>query len=242
MSAPRSLIINSAFTEPTRHWIERADRTLAVEEGRRRAGYEIIDTRENTRRIPSIFHQDPLRRRILLSLKLDAVVQHLLQHVHEQNLDHLEPVFDAERPIGSTRDMRTWYTTRPCRPTRRSQVSHLVVDSAWESYAAELLESHPGVLAWVKNDHLGFHVYYLWNGSKRRYVPDFLIGLSSGRTLVLEIKGQDTAQDRAKRAALDEWVHAVNAHGGLGHWCSDVVIGEPAMTRDVIDRCCVDIP
>lgn len=188
--------------------------------------------------IPSIFHQDALRRRILLSLKLDAVVQHLLQDVHEQNLDHLEPVFDAERPIGSTRDMRTWYTTRPCHPTRRSQVSHLVVDSAWESYAAELLETHPGVLAWAKNDHLGFHVYYLWNGSKRRYVPDFLIRLSSGPTLVLEIKGQDSEQDRAKRSALLQWVQAVNAHGGLGTWCCDVVLGEPASTRDVINRYC----
>lgn len=116
--------------------------------------------------IPSLFHQDPLRRRILLSQKLDAVVQHLLQHVHEQNLAQLEPVFDAERPIGSTREMRTWYTTRPCEPTQRSQVSHIVVDSAWEKHAADLLESHPGVLAWAKNEHLGFQVYYLWNGSR----------------------------------------------------------------------------
>lgn len=71
---------------------------------------------------------------------------------------------------------------------------------------------------------------------KRRYVPDFLIRLTSGKTLVLEIKGQDSPQDKAKRAALDEWVRAVNAHGGLGLWCSDVVIGEPAATRDVVDR------
>ena len=50
--------------------------------------------------IPSLFHQDPLRKRILLSLKIDAVVQHLLERVNEQNTLKLEPVFDAERPIG----------------------------------------------------------------------------------------------------------------------------------------------
>src|SRR5574340_26595 len=138
--------------------------------------------------IPSLFHQDPQRRRILLSLKIDAVVQHLLARVNEQNTLHLEPVFDAERPIGSTREMRTWYTTRLCEPTRRSQISHLVVDSGWEKYVAEILDRHPEVAAWAKNDHLGFQVYYLWNGSKRRFVPDFLIRLSNGKLLVLEIR------------------------------------------------------
>ena len=105
--------------------------------------------------IPSLFHQDPLRKRILFSLKIDAIVQYLLQRVDEQNTQKLEPVFDAERPIGSTREMRTWYTTRLCEKTQRSQISHLVVDSGWEKYVAEILESHPRVAGWAKNDHPG---------------------------------------------------------------------------------------
>jgi type III restriction enzyme len=36
--------------------------------------------------------------------------------------------------------------------------------------------------------------------------------------LVLEVKGQDTQQDQTKRVFLDEWVHAVNEHGGFGKW------------------------
>lgn len=36
----------------------------------------------------------------------------------------------------------------------------------------------------------------------------------------------------ASAAAAD----AVNAHGGFGTWASDVVVGEPAMARDVIER------
>ncbi len=185
--------------------------------------------------IPSRFHQNPLRRRILLSLKIDAIVQHLLERVDERNTLHLEPVFDAERPIGSTREMRTWYTTRPCEPTRRSQISHLVVDSGWEKYVAEILDAHPQVAGWAKNDHLGFQVYYLWNGSKRRFVPDFLVRCRSGKTLVLEVKGADSTQDEAKRRALGQWVDAVNAHGGFGVWAADAVVGEPARARDVID-------
>lgn len=185
--------------------------------------------------IPSLFHQDPLRKRILFALHIDPIVQHLVSLVHQQNTLKLEPVFDADRPIGSTRDMRDWYTTRICEKTQRSQISHIVVDSSWEKYTADMLEGHDDVAAWVKNDHLGFQILYLWGGSKRKYVPDFLIRFKSGKTLVLEIKGEDSDQDRAKRVALAQWVEAVNSHGGFGHWASDLVLAEPSRVRDVIN-------
>ena len=185
--------------------------------------------------IPSLFHQDPLRKRILFSLHIDRITQHLMKYVLEQNTLRLEPVFDGEQPIGSTRDMRTWYTTKVAEPTQHSQISHIVVDSGWEKYAANICESHPKVAAWAKNDHLGFNIMYLWNGSKRKYIPDFLVRYTSGKTLVLEVKGQNSPQDQAKRAALDLWVQAVNAHGGFGTWVADVVVGSAAGMRDVID-------
>lgn len=186
--------------------------------------------------IPSLFHQDPLRKRILFSMHMDAIVQHLMAHVVEQNTLRLEAVFDGERPVGSTRDMRTWYTTRVAEPTQRSQISHIVVDSGWEKYAANVAESHPEVAAWAKNDHLGFHILYLWNGAKRKFIPDFLLRFRSGKTLVLEIKGEDSPQDQAKRQALDQWVKAVNAQSGLGVWAWDVVVGSAAGLQDVIAK------
>ncbi len=185
--------------------------------------------------IPSLFHQEPLRKRILLALNIDLIVQHLLRFVEEQNLERIEPVFDEESPIGSTRNMRTWYTTKPNFPTVKSQVSHLVGDSSWEGYAAGVFEKSPQVLAYAKNDHLGFQIYYLWNGARRRYLPDFLVRFANGKTLVLEIKGQDTEQDRAKRAALDTWVNGVNTKGGFGTWCSDVAF-EAAQIHDIVNR------
>ena len=186
--------------------------------------------------IPSLFHQDPLRQRILFSMHMDAIVQHLMAHVIEQNTLRLEAVFDGERPVGSTRDMRTWYTTRVAEPTQRSQISHIVVDSGWEKYAANVAETHPDVAAWAKNDHLGFHILYLWNGTKRKYIPDFLVRFKSGKTLVLEIKGEDSPQDQAKRRAMDQWVQAVNAQGGLGIWAWDVVVGSMAAMQDVMAK------
>ena len=184
-------------------------------------------------KIPSLFHQEPLRRRILFALNMDVIVQHLVRHVHEQNQERLEPVFDEEAPIGSTRNMRTWYSTKPCLPTVKSQISHMLADSAWEQHAANMLEMSDQVAAYAKNDHLGFQLYYLWNGVRRRYLPDFLIRLGNGKTLILEIKGEDSEQNRAKRAALDVWVQAVNGKGGFGLWCCDVVF-EPAQMQDVL--------
>lgn len=185
--------------------------------------------------VPSLFHQDPLRKRILISLNIDRVVEHLDRHLTEQNAKRIEPVFDEEFPIGSTRYMRTWYTTKRCQPAQKSQISHVVVDSAWEAHTANVLESSAQVIAYAKNDHLGFQVHYLWNGSMRRYVPDFLIRLASGKTLVLEIKGEDSAQNKAKRSALDVWANAVNFNRGFGDWCWDVVF-EMSKVHDVLQQ------
>jgi type III restriction enzyme len=183
--------------------------------------------------IPSLYHQDSVRRRILIALNLDPIIQHLLQYIDEQNTERMEPVFDEEYPIGGTAAMRTWYTTKPCEATTKSQISHVAVDSTWEQYTANVLEKSEQAAAYAKNDHLGFQVYYLWNGSKRRFVPDFLIRLANGKTLVLEIKGVDSDQNRAKRAALEVWVKGVNAWGGFGVWCWDVAF-EPAQVYDIV--------
>ena len=184
--------------------------------------------------IPSLYHHDPLRRRILFALSIDTIVGHVVGQIQQQNVERYEPVFDPEFPIGSTRLMRTWYTTRPVMAAVKSQISHVVSDSTWEQYTAARLEKRDEVLAWAKNDHLGFHVHYLWRGSRRRFVPDFLVQLANGKQLVLEVKGEDSDQNRAKRRALEMWVQAVNARGGFGIWSWDVVKGEPARIDDVI--------
>ena len=88
---------------------------------------------------------------------------------------------------------------------------------------------------YAKNDHLGFHIPYMWQGSRRRYIPDFIVRLINGKTLTLEIKGEDSEQNQAKRAALDEWVKAVNSAGGFGHWAWDVAFA-PAEVHNIISK------
>jgi len=50
------------------------------------------------------------------------------------------------------------------------------------------------------------------------YVPDWLARLADGSTLILETKGYESAEDRAKPAAAQKWVDAVNNAGGMGRW------------------------
>ncbi|MFG6581307.1 BPTD_3080 family restriction endonuclease [Sulfitobacter sp. 1A13191] len=194
---------------------------------------EFIDS--GALQIPSLFHSDPLRRRILIALNIDLVVQHLMRSVFEQNRTKLTPIFDEENPIGSTGQMRTWYTTKPNFPATKSHISHLVGDSSWEGHAANVFERSSDVLGYAKNDHLGFQIQYLWSGSRRRYIPDFLVKYTSGKMLALEIKGTDSPQNKAKRDALAEWVEAVNSVGGFGVWSWDVAF-EPGQIHDIVAR------
>ncbi len=135
-------------------------------------------------------------------------------------------VLDPYNPSGSTRHVN-FITTKPCWKTGaqppKSHISHVVKDSAWEEQLAFTLESHPRVIAYAKNQALGFDIPYLDAGVMRRYVPDFLVRLDTGGekaiNLVLEVKGLRDESDKAKaQTARDMWVPGVNALGGYGRW------------------------
>lgn len=166
---------------------------------------------------------------------MNRIVRHLWEAIRHENTQALVPVFDRERPIRSTGDMLTWYTGRPWADTRRSHVNRCVFDSTWEASEAVMLDHHPAVAAWVKNDHLGFDVVHVFEGVVRKCRPDFLVRLTNGTMLVLEVKGQDSAQNKAKRAALEEWTRAVTQHGGFGR-CTWAVSRAPSDLVDLIHR------
>jgi type III restriction enzyme len=159
-----------------------------------------------------------LRQRILIMLNMNKVVQHIWEAIRFENAEATTPVFDNDNPIRLTADMGTWYTGKPCAPTKKSHINFCVFDSRWEASEAFELDRNQIVDAWVKNDHLGFEILYIFKGIVQKYRPDFIIRLSDGTHLVLETKGQDTQQDRTKREFLDEWIRTTNEHGGFGTW------------------------
>ena len=161
---------------------------------------------------------DERRRKVLLMLHTRAIIDHLWGHIKDKSTYNPTIVVDQEHPILSTGGMRPWYTRKPCQSVARSHISHCVYDSRWEASEAYKLDKSDYVESFVKNDHLGFVIHYSHGGATRKYYPDFLIRLTVGDYLVLEVKGQDNPQERKKRKQLEEWCKAVNNHGGFGRW------------------------
>lgn len=169
-----------------------------------------------------IFNQDERKKKILILLNMNKVVQNIWDAIRTENTEKLMPVFDDIAPVRSTKDVRTWYTSKPCECSKKSHVNFTVYDSTWEASEAYILDKSDMVESWVKNDHLGFVVLYNFKGVIHKYFPDFIIRMKSGKHLILEVKGQDDDRNRAKRTYLAEWVKAVNEQGGFGMWESAI--------------------
>jgi type III restriction enzyme len=74
------------------------------------------------------------------------------------------------------------------------------------------------VVCYARNDRFEFNIPYELYGNPHVYEPDFLVKLSNGLTLVVEIKGREHEADDAKHQAAKRWVSAVNNRGKLGRW------------------------
>jgi type III restriction enzyme len=130
----------------------------------------------------------------------------------------LLPVLYRYQPIASTEKVG-FMTKRPCFATQRSHINQVVADTqTWESSAAFRLEQSKLVKFYARNDHLGFMIPYEYQGLDHKYEPDYLVRLGNDVTLVLEIKGFEDNQDKAKHDAAKRWESAVNNWGQLGLW------------------------
>ncbi len=178
---------------------------------------------------------DEIRKKLIIAFNLTKIVKHITSEIKISNTQERRLVLNKEKPIKSTGDMQPWYTRKPNDPTLHSHINFAVHDSRWEAAATQELERHSQIESWVKNEHLGFKILYLFNGILHEYWPDYLIRLKNGITLVLEIKGKDSEQNKAKRDALKEWIEAVNEDSKFGTWSWDVAF-DPAEVRPIIQK------
>ena len=114
--------------------------------------------------IRSETYREDLKKRLLILLNLNKIVQHLFSAIRAENTEKLVPIFDKEMPLKSTGKMITWYTSKPCELANKSHISHVVYDSAWEASESYELENNDAIVRWAKNDHLGFVISYLYKG------------------------------------------------------------------------------
>jgi type III restriction enzyme len=192
-----------------------------------------------TRGVPigAILYQDQLAR---AAEKIDIALT-------RGSEGRLLAVLDPYNPKGSTRFVN-FITSKPVWKTGaqppKCHISHVVLDSSWEEALALTLENHPRVVAYAKNQALGFDIPYLDGGVMRRYLPDFLVRLDIGGdeplNLILEVKGIRDESDKAKAQTTRElWVPGVNALGGFGRWRFEEFRDWAAMEEDfaaLVDR------
>ena len=139
----------------------------------------------------------------------------------------LKPILRPYDTVGSTRYL-DFDTTRPVYVTRadKCHISHVVADTeSWEQKMAQSLEEMDEVVAYVKNQGLGFTIPYTLNGEEHGYIPDFIVRVDDGYgrddllNLIIEVTGEKKKDKAAKVAtARTLWVPAINAHGGFGRW------------------------
>jgi type III restriction enzyme len=139
----------------------------------------------------------------------------------------IEAVLDPYNPAGSTRHVNftTSKKTRWKTDPRKCHVNFVICDSDWEAELCRVVEEHPRVLAYVKNQGLGLEVPYQMAGARRRYLPDFVVQIDDGRGaddplhLVVEIKGYRGEDAKEKKATMETyWVPGVNHLGTFGRW------------------------
>ena len=168
-----------------------------------------------------VFNKDEIRRRVLIMLNMNKVIQHIWNEIKAENAEELTPVFDKERPYISTSQMAVWWTSKIKKgqiPFNKTHTNHIVCDSKMEFMEAKIIDDCENVIAFTKNDHLGFIIHYNYQGIIHRYYPDFIIKLISGKMLILETKGKDDEQNRTKRAFLAEWCKAMNNYEKSDKW------------------------
>ena len=175
------------------------------------------------------------RREIGLNVYVQRVVERLLAAIEPDAAEGeapLLPILNRYQRFGTSADV-DFKTVRPCFQTRRSHVNLVQADTAtWEQSAAFRLEqAEETVDFYVRNEGLGFAIPWEDLGVNRHYEPDFIVRMRDGTSLILEIKGHEDNEDRAKYEAARRWVRAVNAWGETGQW-SFHVCRDPQVLRE----------
>jgi len=174
---------------------------------------------------------------LLVGEYMQAAIASLLEAIKKgASTDHSELAIipQGEAGRGSTLFV-DFHTTKPIRSVNHCHLNAMVADTQrWEQTAAFILDSHPGVLKWVKNERLGFYIPYRNRGIPARYVPDFLAVTDTGENVIVEIKGQVDDSAEVKTKAAQRWVEAVNNLGDQGKW-HYLFVTDPGRTGEALN-------
>lgn len=189
-------VINSPYAEPTRHFRFTTDGITDEIVEERTADYG-RDAGVQAWRFPQVPTITKRWLRECVRCKDDTFPQLLL------------PILRPYDTVRSTRYV-DFDTTRPVYPTRPDpcRVSHVAADTeSRERETAQAADEMEEVVAYMKNQGLGFTIPYTVGGDERRYLPDFVVRVNDGgfgRRAFLEVSDPWDVKQTI-RAKLPEW-------------------------------------
>ena len=158
----------------------------------------------------------------------------------EESESPLKAIVDPYNPVGSTRSVN-FTTSKKLRyeTSEKCHVNWAILDSDWEGSLCKVLEQHPMVRAYIKNQGLGFTIPYRHKGEVRTYIPDFIAHVDDGHgeddllSLVIEVKGFRGEDVKDKSDTMNTyWVPGVNALKEYGRWAFIELRSEANMRED----------
>ena len=160
----------------------------------------------------------------LIQLNKERIIRHIRQNAMTVERDMVQLYRMSEAPL-STEGVTPYSTILTTYRFSRTHFGETPFSNRTERRAAEIIDSHPNVVSWFKNSGHGLLIDYTMDDTSHTYIPDFLIRLRSGVTLILEYKGDpDEESVTPKREALERWVRVVNEDGSYGAWDSGMVV------------------
>ena len=122
--------------------------------------------------------------------------------------------FSSTAYVNFTTTLKNHYPSKLNELNRKSELNVAACHSKAEVEIAEWLDNSGKVLRWVRNFRLDWRIPW-WDPIShqwREYEPDFLVELVGDyqRFLVLEMKGVDDDESRAKANAAELWCHVMS--------------------------------
>ena len=170
----------------------------------------------------------PEQKRLVMLWNYKAVLDNINEGIHKANADHEEitAVLNYYNPEETTAHVYR-ATNKDVYPTEKSHVNYVIAeDNSWQQIAAKTLDSMDNVIAWVKNDYLGFRIPYTVGDENKVYLPTFIVKVKktdeSIINLIVECEKFDsdkTGNKDSKRHYLKErWIPAANNLKTYGQW------------------------
>lgn len=163
------------------------------------------------------------QKRLVMLWDYKAVLASIMEGVHQANADHEEinGVLNYYNPEGSTVHVFR-PTNKSVWTTQKSHINYIIAeDNSWQQIAAQTLDSMDCVVAWVRNQFLGFRIPYIVGDENKEYQPTFIVKTKDINLIVEceDFDGDKSGNKGAKQHYLkDYWIPAANNLKNYGKW------------------------